>query len=95
MRNVLTSISDERIVPNVKTVAHANPLGTEVRRRREAAGLSQQALASRANIAMRTLARIEQGEDVRLATLDALAAALGTTSAVLLAPAPSEGEAHQ
>lgn len=73
----------------VKTVAHANPLGTEVRRLREAAGLSQQALATRANIAMRTLARIEQGEDVRLATLALLATALGTSAAALLAPSPS------
>lgn len=73
---------------DVKTAA--NPLGTEVRRLREAAGLSQQALATRANIAMRTLARIEQGEDVRLATLALLAEALGTTAAALLDPIESE-----
>jgi len=43
---------------------------------RERAGLSQQVLATRAGIGMRTLARIEAGEDVRYSTLVALATAL-------------------
>lgn len=47
--------------------------------------MSQQTLATKAGVAIRTLARIEQGEDMRLGTLDAIAGALGTTVAELLA----------
>lgn len=57
---------------------------------RTAAGLSQQVLATRAGVAQRTLARIEQGEDARLSTLDRIAAVLGLTTADLLAPEPTE-----
>jgi transcriptional regulator with XRE-family HTH domain len=72
-------------------------LGANVRRLRTAKGLSQehlavdaQALASRT--VRSTIARVEKGEqDVRLSTLDAIAAALGVTPAELLdgAPAPA------
>lgn len=57
---------------------------TRVRERREAAGLSQQALASKAGISMRTLSRIEAGEDVRLGTLRMLAVALDCPIAALV-----------
>lgn len=63
---------------------------TEVRRQRQALGLSQQTLATRAGVSLRTLARIEQGEDARLATLASIASALGTTTAELLAPSDTE-----
>ena len=58
--------------------------GRIIRARRESAGLSQQALATRAGIAIRTLARIEQGEDMRLGTLTQIAQALDVPVADLL-----------
>lgn len=69
----------------MQELADATP-GTAVRAARESAGLSQQALATRAGVAIRTLSRVEAGEDVRLATLAAIASALGTTAAALLTP---------
>lgn len=47
--------------------------------------MTQQALAEDAGVALRTLVRIEQGEDVRLGTLTALADAFGITVSELLA----------
>lgn len=61
-------------------------IGHLLRTRRLALGLSQQALATKAGVATRTLARIEGGEDVRLGTLVLLATALDTTAADLLTP---------
>lgn len=69
----------------MQELAPANP-GLSIRQARTAAGLTQQTLAERAGIALRTLARIEQGEDARLGTLEAIAAALDTSLATLLAP---------
>lgn len=64
---------------------------TSVRRARLAAGLSQQTLATQAGISLRTLARIERGEDTLVGTLTAIADALGVPVADLLAPVePSE-----
>lgn len=57
-----------------------------VREAREAAGLTQQALASRAEIALRTLARIEAGEDCTVRTLARIALALGVPLASLVDP---------
>lgn len=51
-------------------------LPERIKAARERAGLSQQVLATRAGIGMRTLVRIEAGEDVRYSTLVALANAL-------------------
>lgn len=48
-----------------------------VRRAREAAGLSQERLAARAGLSTRTVARIEGGEDTTIGTLAAIARALG------------------
>jgi transcriptional regulator with XRE-family HTH domain len=59
--------------------------GAKIRQRRVAAGMTQQALAEDAGVALRTLVRIEQGEDVRLGTLTALADAFGITVSELLA----------
>lgn len=64
--------------------------GPRVRAVREQAGMSQQVLATKAGVALRTLARIENGEDARLSTVDAIAAALGTTTSNLLAASSSE-----
>lgn len=52
------------------------PFGNRVRLFRVAAGLTQQTLAERAGIALRTLSLIENGEDTRLSTLYAIAEAL-------------------
>lgn len=59
-------------------------LPERIKAEREKAGLSQQVLATRAGIGMRTLARIEAGEDVRYSTLVALATALGLEVSVLV-----------
>jgi transcriptional regulator with XRE-family HTH domain len=55
-----------------------------VKAEREAAGLTQQALATTAGISMRTLARIEAGEDCNVSTLAALADALDIPVARLI-----------
>ena len=77
---------------HVQIPTHAEP-GGSVRAAREAAGLSQQTLATRAGIALRTLVRVEQGEDTKVGTLIAIANALGTTAADLLTPSPEGAEA--
>lgn len=59
--------------------------GDLVRQCRESAGLSQQVLATKAGVALRTLARIEAGEDMRLGTLVAIADALGVPATDLVA----------
>lgn len=46
--------------------------------------MTQQTLATRAGVAVRTVARIESGEDVRLGTLVRLADALNTTAVDLI-----------
>lgn len=63
-----------------------NP-GVKVRIAREAAGLSQQSLASRASLAVRTVARVEAGEDSTLGTFRAIAEALGVPVADLIVEA--------
>lgn len=72
----------------MKEIAHDESAtasaGERVRNARTDRGESQQALSTRAGISIRTLTRIEQGEDVRLGTLDAVATALGLTVAELL-----------
>lgn len=58
---------------------------TTVREARERAGLTQQALAHRAGISLRTLARIEAGADCNVGTLARIASALDVPPATLLA----------
>jgi DNA-binding XRE family transcriptional regulator len=52
---------------------------TPLRRAREDAGLTQDALAARAGVSQATVCRVEQGRPPELATALALAAALGST----------------
>jgi transcriptional regulator with XRE-family HTH domain len=52
---------------------------------RHAAGLTQQSLAERAGLAMRTVTLIEAGEDTRLSTLTAIAGVLDVTLEELFA----------
>lgn len=61
-------------------------LASRLRAAREEAGLSRERLAVAAGLSSATLGRIEAGGyRPRLASLEALAAALGTTAAELLA----------
>ena len=63
-------------------------LGQRIRRRREAVGMTQDALARAADIGRVTLVRLEKGErSPRFKTLDALAGALGIRVSELLVDA--------
>ena len=63
-------------------------LGQRIRRQRESAGLTQEALARTADIGRVTLVRLEKGEQSpRFKTLDALAGALGVRVSELLVDA--------
>jgi transcriptional regulator with XRE-family HTH domain len=59
-------------------------IGPNVRQAREALGLKQQVVAVRADVALRTLQRIEQGEDCNVSTLAKIAEVLGVPVASLL-----------
>src|SRR3990172_9938760 len=75
--------------PRVEAAAAAGRqhLGRRVRELREAANLSQEALAANAGIGRATLARIEKGQhSARYDTLVALAGALGVPATRLFAP---------
>lgn len=62
-------------------------VGSNIRQRRQALGLSQQVLADRANISRRMITLIENGTgNASLGTLDRLAEALDLTLAGLVAP---------
>lgn len=65
-------------------------IGGYVRTARLAKGLSQQTLATQAGIALRTLSRIEAGEDMNVRTLEALADALGLPASELLSAESTE-----
>lgn len=60
------------------------PNGRRIKEARIRAGLTQQTLAERAGLALRTLTRIENGEDIKLSTLSAIARVLGVPRAELL-----------
>ncbi|MDE2836933.1 MAG: helix-turn-helix transcriptional regulator [Chloroflexota bacterium] len=78
---------DESYRPTVEAIAMRGrqTLGERVRRFRESAGLTQEALASAANMGRVTLVRIERGEQSpRYKTLTTLAQALGRGVSELL-----------
>lgn len=75
----------------MQTVAHANP-GDRIREIRTQAGISQEALARRAGLSLRTVARIEAGEDTKVQTLAAIADALGVAVSDLLTTERDQGE---
>lgn len=64
-------------------------LAENLRSRRQAAGLSQTALAKRSGISLRTVQLIEAGEGTTVSTVYALASALETTAGDLLDPSPT------
>jgi transcriptional regulator with XRE-family HTH domain len=76
-------------MPLTKPIPH---LGRRVKQLREAAGLSQQALAAAAGLSISVVTQLEQGAkaDPRVSTAAALAAALGVTMDELLATASEE-----
>lgn len=87
MGNILHK-PDER--PDVLVHVAAN-----VRRLRQTAGLSQQALAEQAGVSRRMLVNIEKGDvNVSLGTLDRLAEALGVLFSALVQPPDSEDSAR-
>jgi HTH-type transcriptional regulator/antitoxin HipB len=59
------------------TIRLQDDLGQELRRRREAVGLSKSALAQRAGKVREVIYRLESGEDVAVSSLLAVLAALG------------------
>jgi transcriptional regulator with XRE-family HTH domain len=59
-------------------------IGERVRALRSERGLSQQALATNAGIAIRTLVRVESGEDFTFSTLQQIAAALAISVGELI-----------
>lgn len=65
--------------------------GEELRRLRQRAGLTQEALAERAQISVSVIKKLEQGQrpSAYISTLRRLAGALGTTTAALLEPLPA------
>jgi transcriptional regulator with XRE-family HTH domain len=63
----------------------AGPLGRNVRRAREAAGLTQEGVASRCGVHATEVSRIEAGKrDPRVTTVERLAKALGVSASDLL-----------
>lgn len=63
-----------------------------MKRLRLTAGLTQQTLAARAGISLKTLSRIEAGEDCTVGTLGPLAEHLGVNLAELFASADDADE---
>lgn len=64
--------------------------GSAMKRRREAVGLSQEALAAEANLHRNYVGRLERGQVVpSLAVVQKIAAALGTTMAKIVAEVES------
>lgn len=60
------------------TSASPTPLATTIREAREQQGLSREALAGKADVSLRTIVRLEEGEAVpRRATLKVITLALG------------------
>jgi transcriptional regulator with XRE-family HTH domain len=68
----------------MQNFAPPKEVGRRVRLRREALGLSQQALASQAGLAIRTVANVERGQDATMDTLRRLADVLGASADELL-----------
>lgn len=74
-----------------RSTAFIERLGREVRRRRQAGGMTVQTLADRAGLSRRMLTQIEQGTaNPSLVTVDKIAHALGVDFAVLSAPSSTE-----
>ncbi|MEV5967411.1 XRE family transcriptional regulator [Kribbella sp. NPDC051952] len=74
-----------------RSTAFIERMGREVRRRRQAGGMTVQTLADRAGLSRRMLTQIEQGTaNPSLVTVDKIANALGVDFAALAAPSSTE-----
>lgn len=69
-------------------------MGVAVRRYRENAGLTQAALAQRANVAQAEISLIERGKRSKLTTLDRVAQALGRRFSEMVRFAEDVGDTH-
>lgn len=65
---------------------------SELLRYREKLNLTQEKLAEKANISVRTIQRIEAGKELKGHTLDALSIALGISSDKLISNSPKQEE---
>jgi len=75
----------QRTAQDAREERRQRRVGAEIARRREAKGLTAYALARAAGVEPVVVRYTEAGErDPRLSTLDALAAALGTTAGKIL-----------
>lgn len=68
-------------------------LGENLRKHRLASGDTQQSLASRSGVSLRTIQDVEKGKGTTVSTVYALASALGLPAGDLLDPSPTDGEA--
>jgi transcriptional regulator with XRE-family HTH domain len=76
--------TDCRHFENMGSMGRIVPNGTEIRSRREAAGLTQEGVADRAGINKRTVERIESGQRSTTTTIDKLARVLGVETKALV-----------
>jgi transcriptional regulator with XRE-family HTH domain len=72
----------------MQDLANADRVADRVRVLRQARNLTQQALASQAGLAVRTVANLEAGQDASLDTLRKLAAVLAVSVAELVGGRP-------
>lgn len=73
--------------------AEQAPLSTNVRRLREAKGLTQVGLAVAAGVSPATVARVEAGQSTKVATVEALAQVLDVPTVELFQVPASDGAA--
>ena len=88
MRTIVRVVPAADHGPTAPFLAH---IGSELRARRRAAGLTAQELAARAAVSRRMLTQVEQGQaNPSLVTVDKLARALGTDFAALAGAGATE-----
>lgn len=68
----------------MQELAHARTSAELIRERRAELGLTQQALAARAELALATVVRAERGDDFTIGTIRAIARALDVRPAELV-----------
>jgi DNA-binding XRE family transcriptional regulator len=77
--------TDPAVAAGYERARRAYELGRQIRERREAAGLSQRALAKRAGTSQATIASLEAGgQEPRISTLDRIGEVLGLRVEVVL-----------
>ena len=84
--------ADTQADTHADTLRLAADLGDELRRRREAQGMSKSELAARAGKVREVVYRLEAGEDTTVSSLLAVLAALGLAMRIDRAGLPSAAE---